>query len=117
MSIAMQSVTTSVLAPNGDLERPEASKGRNVFDLVRGLVYERRAWQTAESLVKTGAYHVDMSLSPDDWYTWRSGIKAPCYCDCRQLNANADAREQVTDALTDAVRLTFPEANLVVGMA
>lgn len=90
---------------------------RNVFDLVRDLVYEPRAWETAEALVKTEAYHVNMVLHPDDWFTWRSGIKAPCYCDCRHLNAHADARVQITEALTEAVHHTFPNADLVVGMA
>ena len=93
------------------------NNGGNVFDLVRDLVYAPQAWQTAEALVKTEAYHVNMALHPDDWFTWRSGIKAPCYCDCRHLNAHAEARVQITEALTEAVRHTFPNASLVVGMA
>lgn len=90
---------------------------RNVFDLVRDLVFEPQAWRTAESLVRTKAYHVDVSLPHDDWFTWRSGIKAPCYCDCRHLNAHAEVRVQVTNALAEAVRHAFPNATLVVGMA
>lgn len=90
---------------------------RNVFDLVRDIVYDPRAWPTAEALVKTNAYHVDMGIHPDDWFTWRSGIKAPCYCDCRHLNGDPEARVQVADALTEAVRHWFPGAELIVGMA
>lgn len=106
------------IAVNGEPFNGATSNGnRNVFDLVRDIVHEARAWATAEALVKTDAYHVDMRLHPDDWFAWRSGIKAPCYCDCRHLNAHPEARVQVTEALMEAVRHWFPGAEIVVGMA
>lgn len=90
---------------------------RNVYDLVRDIVHEPRAWQTAELLVKTNAYYVNMKLNPDKWFLWRSGIKAPCYCNCRHLNYHPEARVQITDYLTEAVEHWFPGAEIIVGMA
>jgi orotate phosphoribosyltransferase len=90
---------------------------RNGFDCVRGFVYAPKALEVANSLVKTGAYRVNVKLPRDKWYTWRSGIKAPCYCDCRALCGHALDRRLVAATLVESVRDTFPKADLIVGMA
>lgn len=105
------------LLPETGHSQVQVVSHKNVFESIRGLVHEPRAWQTAESLVKTDAYHVDMTLAPEQWYTWRSGIKAPCYCDCRHLNTWPDSRLEITDFLSESVQQGFPDAELVVGMA
>ncbi len=48
---------------------------------------------------------------------WKSGIKAPCYCDCRALNAHPVERGIVADALLESFCVAFPKAQCVVSLA
>jgi orotate phosphoribosyltransferase len=48
---------------------------------------------------------------------WKSGILAPCGCNCRRLNALPVFRHLVDDALANAVRSAFPDAGYVVAVA
>jgi orotate phosphoribosyltransferase len=53
----------------------------------------------------------------DQWFRWKSGILAPCGCNCRRLNAVPDLRRLVDAALADATRSSFPDADYVVAVA
>lgn len=71
----------------------------------------------AELLLSTGAYFVDMALPVAKWFTWKSGIKAPCYCNCRKLEGFPVARRAVVEGLASSIRTSSPDAQLIVGMA
>ena len=66
-----------------------------------------------ENLLDIGA----VSLSPNDPFTWASGIKSPIYCDNRLILSYPEARKVIEEALADLVKREFPEAQAVLGTA
>jgi orotate phosphoribosyltransferase len=82
-----------------------------------GLVDTRYAPGVAAALVESGAFTVDMNKPRDRWIRWKSGILAPCGCDCRRLNARPACRRVIDDALAAATGASFPDADYVVGVA
>ena len=74
------------------------------------------ALRVADAVVRTGTFRVNMKAARSKWYTWRSGIIAPCYCDCRRLCGYPKERTSVSLALAKAVRKTFPKVDLIVGV-
>ena len=84
---------------------------------IKDIVYLPEAAPAARILVETGSFHVDTSLPFDKWFTWRCGIKAPCYCNCRHLNCYPVQRRYIADALAKSVRHSFPEAKIILGVA
>jgi orotate phosphoribosyltransferase len=70
----------------------------------------------ADALVASGAFTADLRRPADQWFRWKSGILAPCGCNCRLLNAVPAFRRLVDDALADAAREWFPGAGCVVAV-
>ena len=56
-------------------------------------------------------------LRPAAPFTWSSGWRSPIYCDNRVTLAFPEIRNGVADALADAARRHFPEAEAVSGVA
>lgn len=56
--------------------------------------------QIAEALLQIEA----VTLSPENPYTWSSGMKSPIYCDNRLTLSYPDVRNLIIDALVEAVR-------------
>jgi orotate phosphoribosyltransferase len=81
------------------------------------LVDARHGRRVADALVASGAFTVDMRMPRDRWFRWKSGILAPCGCNCRRLNTLPAFRRLVDDALADAARSAFPDAGYVVAVA
>jgi orotate phosphoribosyltransferase len=81
------------------------------------LIDARHARPVAAALVTSGAFTVDMRRPRDQWFRWKSGIVAPCGCNCRRLNALPAVRRLIDDALADATRSSFPDADYVVAVA
>lgn len=67
------------------------------------------ATELAAGLLDRGA----VKLSPESPFTWSSGMKAPIYCDNRQLLGDAGLRARIADALADAAKALSP--TLVAG--
>ena len=65
--------------------------------------------ELAGGLLDKGA----VKLSPEAPFTWSSGMKAPIYCDNRQLLGDAALRSRIADALAEAARALAP--TLVAG--
>ncbi|HJW08657.1 MAG TPA: orotate phosphoribosyltransferase [Holophagaceae bacterium] len=65
--------------------------------------------ELAAGLLKAGA----VKLQPGDPFTWSSGMKAPVYCDNRQLLGDPELRARVADALAEGARALSP--TLVAG--
>lgn len=82
-----------------------------------GLTDARHASPVAAALVASGAFTADLRMPRDQWFRWKSGILAPCGCNCRRLNAIPALRRLVDDALADATRSSFPGADYVVAVA
>ncbi|PNZ29537.1 orotate phosphoribosyltransferase [Staphylococcus rostri] len=58
-----------------------------------------------------------VSLSPNDMFTWSSGIKSPIYCDNRVTLGYPAVREAIRDGLIDLIQQHFPEVEIVSGTA
>ena len=82
-----------------------------------GLTDARHARPVAAALVASGAFTADLRLPRDQWFRWKSGIVAPCGCNCRRLNAVPPLRRLVDDALADATRASFPGVDYIVAVA
>jgi orotate phosphoribosyltransferase len=81
------------------------------------LLDARHAAPVAAALVASGAFTVDMRMPKEQWFRWKSGILAPCGCNCRRLNAIPAFRGLVDDALADATRSSFPDADYIIAVA
>jgi orotate phosphoribosyltransferase len=84
---------------------------------VAALTSGRHAGPVAAALVASGAFTADIRRPADQWYRWKSGILAPCGCNCRRLNTIPALRRLVDDALTDVTRSSFPDADYIVAVA
>ncbi|MGI5949384.1 orotate phosphoribosyltransferase [Peptoniphilus sp.] len=58
-----------------------------------------------------------VTLSPDDPYTWASGIKSPIYCDNRLILSYPEERKIVEDSLSEIIKNKFPDVNYIMGTA
>jgi orotate phosphoribosyltransferase len=67
--------------------------------------------ETAKQLLKIGA----VFFRPDEPFTWASGIKSPVYCDNRLTLTSVEARNVVENALAEAVKKFYPEAEVLMG--
>ncbi|MFT8317191.1 MAG: orotate phosphoribosyltransferase [Sporolactobacillus sp.] len=56
-------------------------------------------------------------LSPDEPFTWASGIHSPVYCDNRLILAYPEVREDVIQAFVNLIQNHFPEAEVIAGTA
>jgi len=82
-----------------------------------GLTDARHAHAVAAALVASGAFTADLRMPTDQWFRWKSGILAPCGCNCRRLNTVPALRRTVDDALAEATRSAFPGADYIVAVA
>lgn len=67
----------------------------------------------AQSLLDIGA----VALSPNDLFTWSSGIKSPIYCDNRFTLAYPKVRNEIRDGLIALIQEHFSDAEIVSGTA
>lgn len=67
----------------------------------------------AEFLLSVGA----VRLSPEEPFTWTSGIKSPIYCDNRMMYSHPDARDFIVNALASRVRSLHVEPDVIAGTA
>lgn len=58
-----------------------------------------------------------IKLQPNDPFTWASGWKSPFYCDNRKTLSFPALRTYIKNALVEAVKANFPEAECVAGVA
>lgn len=67
----------------------------------------------AEALLSINA----VSLSPNEPFTWASGIKSPIYCDNRLIVSYPVVRKFISKNLIKLIEEKFPEAEVVAGTA
>lgn len=71
----------------------------------------------ADHLIETGCYLIDLTRNQSEWYHWKSGIIAPCYCNCRGLISTVLQRKDIVKFLCDSIKRNFPEIDCIAGMA
>ncbi|MCM3746268.1 orotate phosphoribosyltransferase [Paenibacillus pasadenensis] len=69
--------------------------------------------EIAGKLLDIGA----VALSPDEPFTWTSGLKSPIYCDNRLTMSYPDIRELVAEGFAAVIREQFPDAEVIAGTA
>jgi orotate phosphoribosyltransferase len=54
-------------------------------------------------------------FSPDQPFTWASGIKSPIYCDNRLTLSDVSVREDVESGLAELIRENYPDVEILMG--
>lgn len=67
----------------------------------------------AEDLLEIKA----VSLSPNEPFTWASGIQSPIYCDNRLTLSYPDIRKKIASGLADIIKEQFPGTEIIAGTA
>ncbi len=67
----------------------------------------------AQSLLEIKA----VTLSPEDPYTWSSGIKSPIYCDNRVTLAYPEIRENIYQGLIELIKEHAQDVEIISGTA
>lgn len=69
--------------------------------------------EVAGHLLKIGA----VSLSPQELYTWSSGVRSPIYCDNRKLLSFPRERDEVESAWSQMILTRCPDVQVLAGVA
>lgn len=78
------------------------------------MLYSKETAQTAaELLLRIKA----VKLSPNDLFTWASGIKSPIYCDNRVTLSYPEIRTFIRQNFVKAIEEQFPEPEVIAGVA
>jgi orotate phosphoribosyltransferase len=72
-----------------------------------------RALKVAEFLLQIEA----IKLSPENPFTWASGLRSPIYCDNRKTLSYPEVRAFIRDAFAATIRESFPHAEVIAGVA
>lgn len=69
--------------------------------------------QVAQNLLAIQA----VFLSPNEPFTWASGIKSPIYCDNRLTMSFPKVRRLIAKGLAEKIKKQFPEVEVIAGTA
>lgn len=69
--------------------------------------------EIAKVLLRVGA----VELSPNDPFTWASGIQSPIYCDNRLTMSDPVGRKEIAEGLAALIRTNYPETTVIAGTA
>jgi orotate phosphoribosyltransferase len=72
-----------------------------------------RALKVAEFLLQIEA----IKLNPENPFTWASGLRSPIYCDNRKTLSYPDVRAFIRDAFVASIRETYPQVEIIAGVA
>ncbi len=78
---------------------------------------DQRALRVADALLDSGAYLIDTSMNEEEYYTWKSGVRAPCYCNCRNAISDPVARKLIVKEMSEMISQAFPTVDILVGVA
>jgi len=77
------------------------------------ILNKQIALQTAAYLLQIKA----VKLSPNDLFTWASGIKSPIYCDNRITLSYPEIRSYIREKFSEAIRASLGLPDLIAGVA
>lgn len=69
--------------------------------------------EIAKILLRAGA----VELSPNEPFTWASGIQSPIYCDNRLTMSDPVGRKQIAEGLANLIRTHYPDTTVIAGTA
>ena len=69
--------------------------------------------KTAELLLKLKA----IKLSPNDPFTWASGLKSPIYCDNRVLLSDPNSRDIIANYFAKIIKQKYKSVEVIAGVA
>ncbi|WOV86170.1 orotate phosphoribosyltransferase [Sporosarcina oncorhynchi] len=69
--------------------------------------------EIAKILLHVGA----VELSPEDPFTWASGIQSPIYCDNRLTMSDPIGRKKIAEGLAGLIKEYYAETTLIAGTA
>lgn len=72
-----------------------------------------RALKVADFLLQIAA----VKLSPENPFTWASGIKSPIYCDNRKTLSYPTIRIEIRKAFCEIIREQYPQVEVIAGVA
>lgn len=72
---------------------------------------------TAQSVAKDLLDINAVTLSPNDPFTWASGLKSPIYCDNRLTISYPAVRKAIYTGMTDLIKEHFGDAEVIAGTA
>ena len=78
---------------------------------------ERNKMTIAKEVAKSLLDIKAVSLSPQDPFTWASGIRSPIYCDNRITMSYPAVRKQIAQGLADLIKEKYPDAEVIAGTA
>ncbi|WP_088105032.1 orotate phosphoribosyltransferase [Halalkalibacter urbisdiaboli] len=58
-----------------------------------------------------------VSLSPNEPFTWTSGIKSPIYCDNRMTLSYPEVRRDIAQGLSQIIKEKFSDVDVIAGTA
>ena len=72
-----------------------------------------RALKVADFLLQISA----VKLSPDNPFTWASGMRSPIYCDNRKTLSYPAIRKGVRDAFAEEILENYKDVEVIAGVA
>lgn len=67
----------------------------------------------AKILLEIQAVH----LSPDNFFTWTSGVRSPIYCDNRQIISYPEFRKFISKEFVKTIKQKYPQTEVIAGTA
>lgn len=58
-----------------------------------------------------------VKLSPEEPFTWASGIKSPIYCDNRLTISYPEIRKEIAQGIANQIKTNFPNVEVIGGVA
>ena len=58
-----------------------------------------------------------VTLRPNDYFTWTSGIKSPIYCDNRITMSYPSIRKEIAAGMVEVIKEKYPAVEVVAGTA
>ncbi|MGG5316268.1 orotate phosphoribosyltransferase [Enterococcus sp. AZ072] len=71
----------------------------------------------AENIAKDLLKIEAVFLSPDEPFTWASGIKSPIYCDNRITMSYPEVRREIAKGLAEEIKANYPDVEVIAGTA
>jgi orotate phosphoribosyltransferase len=81
------------------------------------LVYGPTADISARALFQAEAFLISTDMRPEGFFTWKSGVRAPVYMDCRVIQGHPGPSRTLVRALASSIENSFPLCGAVAGMA
>jgi orotate phosphoribosyltransferase len=72
---------------------------------------------TSEQVAQKVLENKIIELSPDNPFTFASGIKSPVYCDGRKIISKPELRMDIAYSIAQQIKSNFPEVEVISGVA